>query len=249
MSGTKVASETPGDPQIAGKPASTLKAKLYGLRGSAPTFCAELMLRHKGISYRRANLIPGRHRRSLPAKGFPGGTVPALTLNGSRVQTNRAIARTLDELVPDPPLFPADPAARTDVEEAERFIDEVLQQATRRMILWSLTLDPDSVKPHPANGRLLVPRNAWLRARLMPRAFEQYGVTAAVVGEDFAELNTRLDRIDAYVANGVLNGPQPTAADFEVAPLIAALMGFEDGGAKIAQRPVAALVTRVMPGR
>jgi glutathione S-transferase len=249
MSSTNAVSKTPGDPPIAGQPASPLKAKLYGLRGSAPTFCAELMLRHKGISYRRANLIPGRHRKSLPAKGFPGGTVPALTLNGSHVQTNRAIARRLDELVPDPPLFPVDPAARAAVEEAERFIDEVLQQATRRMILWSLTVDPDSVKPHPANGRLLVPRNAWLRGRLMPRVFEQYGVTAEVVREDFAELSARLDRIDAYVAEGVLNGPQLTAADFEVAPLIAALMGLEDGGAKIARRPVAALVTRVMPGR
>ena len=248
MSSTKVASETPSDPQVAGRPASTLKAKLYGLRGSAPTFCAELMLRHKAIPYRRANLIPGRHRKSLPAKGFPGGTVPALTLNGSRVQTNRAIARSLDELVPDPPLFPADPAIRSEVEEAERFIDEILQHATRRMILWSLTQDPDSVKPHPANGRLLVPRNAWLRARLMPRAFEQYGITDEVVGKDFALLDARLDRVDAYAANGVLNGPQLSAADLEAAPLIAALMGIEAVGEKVARRPAAALVTRVMPG-
>jgi glutathione S-transferase len=223
------------------------KAKLYGVRGSAPTFCTELMLRHKEIPYRRVNLIPGRHRRSLPAKGFPGRTVPALTLNGNRLQTNRAIARGLDQLIPDPPLFPADRVARAEVEQAERFIDEVLQQATRRMILWSLTQDPDSVKPHPANGRLLVPRNAWLRARLMPKAFDQYGITAEVVREDFAALDARLDRVDAYIAGGVLNGPRLTAADFEVAPLIAALMGLEGRGAEIARRPAAALARRVMP--
>jgi glutathione S-transferase len=225
------------------------KAKLYGVRGSAPSFCAELMLRHKGIPYRRVNLIPGRHAKSLPAKGFPGSTVPALTLNGIRLQTNRAIARRLDELVPEPPLFPADPAARAEVEEAERFIDEVLQHATRRMVLWSLTLDPDSVRPHPANGRLPVPRNGWLRARLMPKTFAHYGITAEVVREDFAALDARLDRIDAYVAEGVLNAPQLTAADFEVAPLIAVLMGVHEVGAEVARRPAAALVSRVMPPR
>ena len=76
------------------------KAKLYGIRGSAPSFSPELMLRHKGIPYRRVNLIPDRHRKTLPAKGFPGRTVPALIVAGRRAQTNGAIARLLDEIVP-----------------------------------------------------------------------------------------------------------------------------------------------------
>src|SRR5882724_7714161 len=144
MNSTTVSAQRPGQ-SLETTAASAIDAKLYGVRGSAPSFSAELMLLHKGIQYRRVNLIPARHRKRLPAKGFPGGTVPALVLNGERVQTNRAIARALDELVPDPPLFPADPAIRADVEEAERFGDEVLQPAVRRMVLWSMTQDPDSV--------------------------------------------------------------------------------------------------------
>jgi glutathione S-transferase len=229
------------------KPASAIKAKLYGLRGAPPSFSAELMLRHKGIRYRRVNIIPGRHRKTLPAKGFPAGTAPAAVLDGQRVQTNRAIARALDELVPDPPLFPADSEARSKVEEAERFGDEVLQHATRRMTLWSLTLDPESVTPHPALGRLLVPRNGWLRARLMPRVFEYYGITDTVVRDHFEALPGWLDKLDRWIWDGVLNGPQLTAADFEIAPLIAALLGHERQRTKIAERPVAALVRRVMP--
>jgi glutathione S-transferase len=224
-----------------------VEADLYGVRGSAPSFCAELMLRHKGIPYRRVDLAGGGHRRTLPAKGFPGGTVPALVLDGRLVQTNPAIARALDELVPDPPLFPADPALRARVEEAERFIDEVLQDAVRRMIIWTTFHDPDSVRPHPAIGRVPVPRSSWRRALVRPLAFRLYGITPAVIQDDVATRPAMLDRIDGYVADGVLDGPELTAADFELAPVIAVLMGIADNGPKIARRPVAALVSRVMP--
>ena len=222
---------------------------LYGVRGSAPSFCAELMLRHKGVDYRRVNVVGGRHRATLRARGFRGGTVPALVLKGRRVQTNRAIARALDETVPDPPLFPADPPARARVEEAERYIDEVLQEATRRMIIWSMFRDPDSVTPNPSNGRVPVPRSRSRRAWARPLAFRLYGITAAVIRDDFATLPAMLDRIDGYMADGVLDGPQLTAADFELAPVVAALMGIGDNGSKIGERPVAALVSRVMPDR
>lgn len=243
--GTKVKTQAPGAGRV-GVPASAVEAELYGVRGSAPSFCAELMLRHKEIHYRRVNVVAGRHRRTLRAKGFPGGTVPALVLNGRLVQTNRAIARALDALVPDPPLFPADPAARARVEEAERVIDEVLQDATRRMLIWSAFRDPDSVTPHPANGRIPVPRRPWRRALVRPLAFRLYGITEAVIRNDVATLPATLDKIDGYVADGVLNGPQLTAADFELAPVIAALVGIGDNGRKIDGRPMAALVSRVI---
>jgi glutathione S-transferase len=233
----------------AGTQATAVRAKLYGLPGAAPSFSAELMLLHKGVTYRRVNLIPGLHSRTLPARRFPGGTAPAARLNGQRVQTNRAIARALDELVPDPALFPSDPAERADVEEAERFCDEVLQHAVRRMILWSLTRDPDSVTPHPALGPLAVPRNKWLRARLMPRVFKTYGITDAVVRKDFEALPMMFDKLDGYAADGVLDGRRLTAADMQVAPLIAAVSGIEDLGAEIAWRRVAAMTNRVMPPR
>jgi glutathione S-transferase len=227
--------------------AASVKAKLFGVPGSGPSLSAELMLQHKGISYRRVNLVPGLHRRRLPAKGFPGHTVPALLLNGRRVQTSRAIARALDDLVPSPPLFPADLVLRADVEEAERFGDEVLQPSTRRMIIWATTQDPDSVTPHPANGRIRVPRNAWLRGRVMPRAFQMWGITDEVVRRDFESMPLMLDKLDGYIADEVLNGPDLTAADYEIAPLIGALIGICDLGSDIGARPVAELADRVLP--
>lgn len=246
MGSTAVATEAPAERQDS-LPVNDVRAKLYGLRGSAPSLSAELMLLHKGIQYRRVNLIAMLHRKRLPRKGFAGGTVPAMKLNGHRVQTNRAIARVLDELVPEPGLFPEDPALRAEVEEAERFGDEVVQPATRRMIIWSFNQEPDSVRFHPANGRLNIPRSAWLRDRMMPRVFEIYGVTETVIREDFESLPAWLDRLDRYLADGVLDAPRLSAADFEIAPLIGALMGIGDLGAEIGRRPIAALHNRVLP--
>jgi glutathione S-transferase len=242
MASTTVEETAPGT-----KPASVVEAKLYGFQGAPPSFSAELMLRHKGIRYRRVNLIWFRAGKTLPAKGFPGRTAPALVLDGRRVQTNRAIARALDEVIPDPPLLPDDPSERWDVEAVETFGDEVLQHATRRMFLWSSTHDPDSVTPHPAIGRMPFPRNAWVRKRVMRRPFEHYGITEAVVREDFKALRAWLDKLDAFVADGVLNAPELTAADFEIAPLIAALLGIADLGAEVGRHPVVALVDRVLP--
>ena len=51
------------------------------------------------------------------------------------------------------------------------------------------------------------------------------------------------------MADGVLDGPELTAADLELAPVVAALMGIGDNGSEIGKRPVAALVSRVMPDR
>jgi glutathione S-transferase len=227
-----------------------VEAKLFGLRGAPPSYTAELMLRHKGIEYERVNLFPTMSARALARQGFSGRTAPAMLLNGRQVQTNRAIARALDELVPDPPLFPSDPEARAAVEEAERFGDEILQHATRRMTLWSLTQDRDSVNFHPTLGALPVPRfpkNARLRNLLMFRIFRHYGISKRVVGDDSRALPWMLDRLDDYVGAGVLNGPQLTAADYEIAPLVAMLLSHNSLKAEIAARPVAALANRVLP--
>ena len=85
------------------------------------------MLERKGVAYKRVDLIAVMSKAILRAAGFPGVTVPALRIDGNKVQGTGAIARELDRHVPDPPLLPADPAQRAQVEEAERWGDEVLQ--------------------------------------------------------------------------------------------------------------------------
>ena len=68
--------------------------------------------------------------------------MPALKIDGRKVQGSREIARALERLQPEPPLFPADPEQRAAVEEAERFGDEELQHPIRQILWWALQARP-----------------------------------------------------------------------------------------------------------
>lgn len=56
-----------------------------------------------------------------------------------------------------------------------------------------------------------------------------------------------LDRIDAWIAGGVLGGEQLNAADFQIAPSIRLLMSFADLAPAIEARPAGELAQRVQP--
>ena len=88
-----------------------MRAKLYSLSLSHPSHAARLMLERKRIAYELVDELPGFHPLQLRLAGFRGGTVPALRIDGRRVQGSRRISRALDELRPDPPLFRPTPSA------------------------------------------------------------------------------------------------------------------------------------------
>ena len=86
-----------------------MTAKLYSMSLSHPSQAARLMLERKGIEHRVVELLPGFHPPQLRAAGFRGGTVPALKLDGRRIQGSLRISRALEQARPDvAPLFPAD---------------------------------------------------------------------------------------------------------------------------------------------
>ena len=246
-------------------------AKLYVILGSHACRAGMLMLDHKGIRYRAVNLPTGLHPLLLSLRGFTSspvrrrvggrrpsalamadrlGTVPALRQDGDRVQTNREIARFLDRLQADPPLFPADPERRQLVEEAERWGDEVLQMTARRLALAASLHGRDRMFDRANDGRLgpLLWRNETVRivgtgllARLVFRA------NRATEPELLASLPGMLDRVDGWIDAGVLNGADLNAADFTIAPSLALLSYRRDLRPQVEGRPAAELVERVLP--
>src|SRR3954465_13162446 len=110
--------------------------KLYGTQPSPPSHSVRLMLDSKGLDHEDVWLLPGLHPALLRTRGFRGGTVPSIKIDGRKLQQSRTISRALDELKPDPPLFPDDPQRLLEVEEAERWGDEVLQDVPRRIVRW-----------------------------------------------------------------------------------------------------------------
>ena len=227
-----------------------MKAKVYGVPGSHPVKAAMLMLEHKGIEADRTDLPNVVSRAVLRAMGFPGPTVPAVKIDGRRVQTTRALARALEELRPDPPLFPSDPELRTKVEEAERWGDEVLQMVPRRLSFSTPVRRNRSDFAEFFEGPLLglPPKVAMASAApLLMVSARLNKATDDVVRADLAALPGMLDHVDALMAAGVIGGAQRNAADFQIASSVRLLMCFDDIRPAIEGRPAERFASEVVP--
>jgi glutathione S-transferase len=224
--------------------------KLYVIPGSHPSMAARLMLEHKGIEYRRVDLMPVISKAALKALRFPGITVPALRIDGRRIQGSTRIARELDRLRPEPPLLPGDPERRAAVEEAERWGDEVLQAMTRRILWNAINRDRSSIGTYAEGARLGVPIGVAVRTAppIIAVAVRLNRATDTAVRADLAALPGALERIDDWIAEGVIGAESPNAADFQIAASIRLLVTLDDLRPKIEEHPAGELALRVVPG-
>jgi hypothetical protein len=167
-------------------------------------------------------------------------------LNGRRVQTNRRIARFLDEVEPNRPLVPRD--RREGIEEAERFADEVLQPLARRLVLAAGRRSLASISDGE-RGRLgpILAYSRRRRARIIRFAARRFGITDETEALDLDALPGVVDRVDAWIEAGVLNGPELNAADLQIAPSICLLAYRSDLQPGIESRPAWRLADRVIP--
>jgi glutathione S-transferase len=220
---------------------------LYSIAASHPGLAVRGMLAHKRVDHRLVDLWPGM-QPLVRLIGFPGHTVPALILpDGRRVQGSIAIARALDALVPVPALLPAEPGLRRRVEAAERWADEVLQPVPRRIFRWTAAHhEPVRAWIGAAAGVPIAPLLARpaLQARLFAR---DAGADDAAVRADLAALPAHLEEVERLRAVGVLDGPQRTAADFQVAASLRSLETLSDLAPLLAGHPALAWAATVLP--
>ncbi len=244
-------------------------ATLYVIHGSHACGSAKLMLGHKGIPFRTVALPTGLHPQLVRLRGFPGaskpfrmvdgrptrmtavldrfGTVPALRLGPHRVQRNHEIARLLERLVPEPPLFPSEPERRAAVEEAEAWGDEPLQMLSRRLVL-ACPLDRLSARGRSGRLGALLAGNDLQRnigAKLAARM--TFRVNAESERLLLQQLPAALDHADALLGAGVIGGAQPNVADMMIAPSLALLDYRLDLRDELRARPCFALVERLLP--
>lgn len=226
-----------------------MEARLYVIPASHPATAARLMLEHKGIEFRRTDLMPVVSRLALRALGFPGVTVPALKIDAARVQGSRQIARELERLRPEPPLFPVDPDLRLAVEEAERFGDEELQPPLRQILWWAIKRDRAPLRSYSEGARLGIPISVAVRtaAPIVALSARFNEADDEHVRAGLAGLPAMLDRIDAWIAAGTIGGETLNAADFQIAPSLGLAMTLDDLRPVIESRPAGALARRIVP--
>jgi glutathione S-transferase len=223
--------------------------RLYVIPGSHAANTAVLMLAYKGIDYKRTDLMPVVSKGALRVVGFPGMTVPALKIEGEKIQGSRPIARALDRLQPEPPLFPADPDRRAAVEDAERFGDEELQHPLRQLLWWAFKRDKENLRGYSEGAHMGVPVGLAIKTGgpLVALAAHFNEATDENVRAALVALPDLLDRVDAYIADGTIGGTEPNAADFQIATSIGLALTLDDLKPLIEPRPAAALAERFVP--
>jgi glutathione S-transferase len=226
-----------GDPAMADD-----TPKLYVLPGSHPCAAVEAALALKSIAFKRVDLLPMTQLVAGPLL-WRGSTVPGMRIGGARIVGSRTIMRRLDTLVAEPALLPAPGDARERVLEAERWGDEVLQPVPRRLIDAAFLRDPSTMESYAGDAKLPLPRAVLrpalpLTAKLMAIRNKARDENAR---DDLRALPDQLDRIDAWIAEGVLGGERPNAADLQIGSAIRLLMSIGDVRPLIEGRPAARL--------
>jgi glutathione S-transferase len=216
-----------------------MPAKLYAIHGSHPCRTVARAMRMKGIDYEVVELLPPTHVLVGPLV-FGKRTVPGVRFeSGEKLVGSVAILHRLEELVPEPALYPAD--RRAAVEEAERWGEQVLQPLARRLLWTALKHHPQSIPGYQEGSRLpalpapvvrvIAPAIIRIEQRLLNKATDEIGA------RDARELPGHLDQVDAWLADGTLGGEAPNAADLQIATSLRLLLTLEDVAAAADSRP------------
>jgi glutathione S-transferase len=215
---------------------------LHVLPPSHPCRTAERALELKGLEFEKVELVPGAHIDEM-TKIYGARTVPGMLLDGEPVHGSRAILARLEELVPDPPLYTSDA-----VRDAERWGDEELQDLGRRMPWGALHFRPEAAGLL-AGGGTLDPAGTDFAIRMVRAGWKYHGITAQRLYDDLQGLPAKLDHVDALVAEGVVGGEEPNAADLQIGATMEVLACVGDLAPLLDGRPGNDFWRRWFPGR
>ena len=195
---------------------------------------ARWALAWKGVEHRRHSPVPGAHM--IVALWLTRGayyTFPVLRLDGRNIGDSTAIVAALEERYPDPPLYPADIAARRRALELEEFFDEELGPHIRQLAWYEFGKDPE--------------RFAELMKQTAPAPLAKFGRPTAAYARLYTALRFRagdaeeaergrakvlaaLDRLEAELGDGdYLVGDSFSVADLTAASLFYPLAQPKEG--------------------
>jgi glutathione S-transferase len=220
---------------------------IHVLPPSHPCAAVEAALKLKGLEYERVELQAGRHGEEMERLYGEGNTtVPGLLIDGEPVHGSNAILERIEQLVAEPPLFPEE--LGDAVAAAARWGDEELQDLGRRLPWGALHFRPESMGTL-AGGEPLDPAGTDFAIRFVRGSWKYHGITAERLAADLADFPAKLDRIDAFVAEGVLGGERPNAADLQIGATLAVLLIVGDVRPLIEGRPAEQLARRFFDDR
>jgi glutathione S-transferase len=218
---------------------------LHVLPPSPPCRTVEAALRLKGLAYERVDLQPGRHKEAMAEIYGPAHTtVPGVVIDGIPVHGSVAILERLEQLVPQPALYPA-PIAEA-VHEAERWGDGRLQDLSRYLPWGALHFRPESLGTF-GGGDALDAAGTEFAVKVIRGTWRYHGLTEEVLRDALRDLPGLLDHVDALAADGTIGTDHVTAADLQIGASLRVLLTVGDLHPLMADRPGEELARRLFP--
>jgi glutathione S-transferase len=196
---------------------------LHVIPPSHPCQAVIAALRMKGLEYERVEISPGEHVETMRAiYGEEHHTVPGMLVDGEPVHGSSAILERLDELAPEPVLYPS-----AEVREAERWGDGELQDLGRRLPWGALHFRPETMGTFGGAGALDGPGTdfaiGYIRA-----SWKYHRISAARLQQDLTGLPELLAHVERLGADGVIGGDVPNAADLQIGATLRVLLTLGD---------------------
>ncbi len=218
---------------------------LHVLPPSHPSRAAAAAIELKGLDYEKVDLPAGEHVvKMAELYGEGNTTVPGMLVDGEPVHGSRAIMAKLEEIAPDPPLFPAEIA--DEVREAERWGDEELQQLGRNLGWGALYFRPEAMGKMGGAGQL-DPAGTDFAIKYVRASWKYHGLSAVQIAADLEGLPAKLDHVDELVGEGIIGGEQANAADLQIACTLRVFQTIGDLDELMADRPAAEIAQRWFP--
>lgn len=177
----------------------------------------------KRLPHRRRSVLPGPHApRILWMTGQK--SVPVLVLAGKAIADSTRIIAALEELQPDPRLYPAEPRERARALALEEFFDEELGPHIRRAWFYQLLPHMDYTAAQLtvgwARGTQRLYRLCFPAVRAIMVMDMRINAAGAAAGR--AKVDAALDRIQVErQPSGYLVGDRFSVADLTAAALLA----------------------------
>ena len=196
--------------------------ELYHYEPYANSMKCLLALQEKGLTFESRYVDIWAFEQHAPAFVAlnPNGQVPVLVHDGRVLVESSVINEYLDDVFPEPPLRPANPAARAQMRVFSKWIDEILMPAVS-MIGWqvrvrplAMAIDRAEFERHMARVPLKEIREKW-------QTTAGPGFTDAQLEESRRKIRWFLERMERALAEGPwLAGKSYSLADINAYPMI-----------------------------